>query len=452
MNSPILRKITLSILAVSLGGILVSGLFINTALNNQFKNYLNRMDLAREEQTVNALKEIYSENNGWPTPPAILGAGRGNFWGNLSHVTDPEGRIVILSRRGILNNQPDLKTFRKRFILINGRRVGIAYFRQNKIQDFLSRQNELFRATINRSIILAILLTGFISILVAAFLAKRLSTPIREINQTAKEMTAGNLNARVKNLPADEIGELGRSINQFAEQITKVDALRKKMTADVAHDLRTPLAIVRGHLEGMIDAVLPASPENLASLLEEVNRLSRLVRDLQEIASADAATPEFHWEQLDLRVFLQNIVKKHLPLYNEKKIALELSDAGPFPIRSDKEALGKIFDNLLSNAFKYTPSGKKVTVRLEKRPHQAVIHFIDQGIGIAAPDLPYIFERFYRTDQSRGRESGGFGLGLTIVRELVEALGGRITAASELGAGSAFTVILPVNSHESTEH
>jgi two-component system, OmpR family, sensor histidine kinase BaeS len=440
-NSLILKKITLVILLISLGSILISGLFINFALNHQFQNYLTQSQLNREEQVVKFLADMYQEIGGWKNPQIRFSLGRGMFFANLRYIADVNGQVVLIFRHGrmpsnstVLHSHP---------IKVANEQVGTAYFGQTMVQNLLSRQDKLFRQTINYSITWSIIITAIISLLVAYFFAKRLAAPITEMNQLARNMTNGNLDTRVKNLPRDELGELGDSINQLAEKLHQMQKLREKMTADVAHDLRTPLATVRSHLEGMIDVVIPPSPENLESLLEEVNRLTSLVNDLQAIAIADSSIQKFKQEPLALDLFLQELTKKMMPLFRNKGVVLELGDIDPVKIQSDHSALSKILDNLLTNALKYTPPGKKVYLELQNTNNTAIIILKDEGIGIAEEDLPFIFERFYRTDHSRNRESGGFGLGLTIVKELVEALGGTVSVSSKLGAGSTFSVILP---------
>lgn len=432
---------------ISLGSILVSGLIIQFSLNRQFLAYLEQTEFARQKQTVQILAEIYQENGGWFNLQSNLGFGRGVQWGTLRFVTDNHNKAVLTFRHGMM---PENQPLTARPIYVNNEKVGTAFFGSNMLQNLLTNQNKLFRRTINRSIIWSILLTGIISLGVAVMFAKRLSTPIMAMNQVAKNMTEGNLDSRVQTLPPDELGELGHSLNQLAEKLQQVEELRKKMTADVAHDLRTPLATVRSHLEGMLDEVIPASKENLASLLEEANRLTLLIQDLQEIASADRTVYQFKKEPLDLNYLLHDLVKKITPLYQSKGVALKLIEFPEMLLYSDQVALEKVLYNLLTNAYKFTPAGKEVELTVELQGSWILIIVSDQGIGISEQDLPFIFERFYRADPSRNRDSGGFGLGLTIVKELVSALGGSVTATSQPMVGSTFTLILPLNKNRET--
>jgi signal transduction histidine kinase len=194
----------------------------------------------------------------------------------------------------------------------------------------------------------------------------------------------------------------------------------------------------------MIDQVIPPAKENLESLMEEVGRLTSLIDGLQEIALSDKAIYNFEIKALELSSFLSETAQRFEPLFKAKNLVLQCSADEPGVIETDREALAKVLDNLLSNAMKYTPSGKEVRLALSIVGNAAFIDVSDQGTGISAVDLPYVFERFYRTDHSRNRESGGFGLGLTIAKELTEALGGTISVVSKLGEGSTFTLKLPL--------
>ncbi len=437
-KSPILQRLTLIILLISFGSILTSGFFIHLALNRQFQDYLTRTEMVRQQQVVKVLAGIYQELGGWDQMPSGMHFGRGMYLGNLRYVTDYQGQVVLVIRHG--PNPKPQSSLRTVPIKVGNKVVGTAYFGKTMLQDLLSRQDELFRNTINSSIVWSIIITGLISLLVAFIFAKRISNPIREMNQIARNISSGNLETRVSILPDDEVGELGESINFLAERLKQVDELRKKMTADVAHDLRTPLTTVRSHLEGMIDKVLPASLENLESVLEEVKRLISLVNDLQSIAIADSSTSHYPKKPIDLKEFIADLIKKMHPLFDNKGVILEVEDIPKVTFNSNRELLAKIFDNLLSNALKFTSPGKRVSIKAENTVGKLIIWIKDEGIGIDKKDLPFIFERFYRTDQSRNRESGGFGLGLTIVKELVQALDGNIAVSSQPGIGTEFTV------------
>lgn len=442
-KSPILRKIILIILTVSLGGIFILGIILNQTLNNQFQRYLLHNDTLQQQETVKNLAELYAAGGGWQGRRFVPGPGR--MMGNLYFVEDQNGQIVIATRRFIMHGgRAGCEDLNPAPVIVNGARVGTAYFGKSMVQNLITRQDRIFRRAIRRSIIWSALLTGLLSLAVAVLFARRFSRPITAMNNSAKNMISGNLETRIRDLPRDELGELGSSLNQLAERLISSDKLRKKMTADVAHDLRTPLATVKSHLEGMIDQVIPPTRENLESLLEEIDRLTGLVNDLQAIAEADTTIHHFRMEPIGLLTFLKDLTQKMTPLFRGKNIDLKLEEFVPFTVELDRPALTKILQNLLANALKFTPGRKRVTVRVYRSISSIVIEVSDQGIGISNQDLPYIFERFYRVDPSRNRESGGFGLGLTIVKELTEAMGGSVEVESVIGEGSTFKVKFPI--------
>lgn len=441
-KSPILRKIVLIILTVSLGGILILGIILNQSLNHQFQSYLVRSETAQQQETVRNLAELYIANGGWQGRRFAPGPGR--MMGNLCYVADQKGQIVIATRRFVMGGGPGprCENMNPVPVIVNEVQVGTAYFGKSMVQNLITVQDRIFRQAIKQSIVWSVLLTGLLSLVVAVLFARRFSRPITAMNNSAKNMIGGNLETRIRDLPRDELGELGFSLNQLAERLLSSDKLRKKMTADVAHDLRTPLATVKSHLEGIIDQVIPASQENLESLLEEIDRLTVLVNDLQAIAETETTINGFHTESIDLKDFLEDLLRKMAPLFNERNIALKLAECPSVTVELDRSALAKIFQNLLANALKFTPSGKQVMIKFGRVNSWVEIEVHDQGIGIAVQDLPYIFERFYRADPSRNRESGGFGLGLTIVKELTEAMGGTVEVESALGVGSTFKIRL----------
>jgi len=217
------------------------------------------------------------------------------------------------------------------------------------------------------------------------------------------------------------------------------------MISDVAHELRTPLANIRGYLEALRDRVVEPSPEVVDSLYDEAMILSRLVDDLQELALAEAGQLRLAREPVDVADVVQQAVQSFQPQAAAKGLTVEAELAGALPpVDADRQRVGQVLRNLLRNAVAYTPAGGKVTVSARQVGEEVEVAVRDTGVGIAPEHLPYIFERFYRADRSRTRSTGGAGLGLTIVKELVEAHGGHVRVESQVGAGSTFTFTLPV--------
>jgi signal transduction histidine kinase len=256
-------------------------------------------------------------------------------------------------------------------------------------------------------------------------------------------MARGDLTQRVKVTSSDEIAELGNAFNTMASSLARTDQLRRNLVADVAHELRTPLTSVLGSLEAMRDGVAEPTPEFLASAYEEGLLLKRLVNDLQELSLAEAG--QFHLDRQP--VALLGVVEGAAhALANQaqaKEIAIPITVPSDLIADVDSERIGQVLRNLLTNAIAFTPVYGRVEISAHPSDDWVQVSVKDTGVGIAAEDLPFVFERFYRADKSRTRATGGAGLGLAIAKQWVEAHGGKIQVESELGRGTTFTFTLP---------
>ncbi|HEY8600232.1 MAG TPA: ATP-binding protein [Thermomicrobiales bacterium] len=283
------------------------------------------------------------------------------------------------------------------------------------------------------------------ALLISLFLARLIGRPIEALTRAARRMGAGDLGQRVPEEGSAETVELARSFNTMAANLATAHELRQQLVADVAHELRTPLANIRGYLEAIEDGVVAADEATLRTLREEAAQLNGMIDDLQELAQAEDGTLRLDREPLAPAELVERAVDAARPRAAEKGISLvgTVEEALP-PVSVDPQRLSQVLQNLLTNALRHTPQGGRVTIEAQRTPAEAVaISVTDTGSGIAPADLPHIFERFYRADSSRARATGGSGLGLTITRRLVEAHGGTIDATSTVGQGSRFTFTLP---------
>jgi signal transduction histidine kinase len=293
------------------------------------------------------------------------------------------------------------------------------------------------------------LAAGGLSLLLAFLLAFNLLRPVRELTQAAARLGQGDLAQRVPVRGNDELTILGRSFNKMADSLQAATRSRQALTADIAHELRNPLAVQRANLEALQDGVYPLTPENLQPILEQNMLLSRLVDDLHTLALADAGQLKLERIPVDLRLLVERVGERFRPQASSQKITLNqhvpadalAAEAGPLldPLRIEQ-----ILSNLFSNALRYTPEGGQIEISLVFRPDLAEMTVRDSGPGIPAEALPYIFDRFYRADRSRSRMDGGTGLGLAIARQLAEAHGGSLTAANHPQGGAVFTLRLPL--------
>lgn len=272
----------------------------------------------------------------------------------------------------------------------------------------------------------------------------RLVRPLRALEQAARRLAAGDLGARVPESAGGELGPIAEAFNRMAEALARAEQQRRQMLADIAHELRTPLGILQGHLEGLMDGVLPLDLEQIAQIHDEVRHLARLVEDLRLLTLAEAGQLRLEREPVDLNRLVEEAVDGIALQAAEKgiRVAVRLSEALPL-VRADPVRIRQVLMNLLTNAVRYTPSGGEITVAVQDAGDGVRVSVRDTGVGIAPEDLPYIFDRFYRAEKARSRADGGSGLGLAIAKHLVEAHGGRIGVESQPGQGAHFFFIIP---------
>ncbi|MBK5276295.1 MAG: HAMP domain-containing protein [Desulfuromonadales bacterium] len=256
--------------------------------------------------------------------------------------------------------------------------------------------------------------------------------PLLQITAITKKVADGNYSERVNAVSRYEGGQLADAFNHMAENLEMIERLRKNMVADISHELRTPLTNLRGYLEGLSDSVIPPSPETFRMLEQEVLRLVHLVEDLQQLARADAARSFLDRQELSLHELLGQIMNLYRPNFQEKEIDVQWQlDPGSDLVAADRDKLLQAIRNLADNAWKYTPRGGSVTISVQRAPDGIKTVFANSGALIAEKDIPYLFERFFRADRSRSRDAGGAGIGLAIVKELIEAHGGTVGAESD---------------------
>jgi signal transduction histidine kinase len=284
-----------------------------------------------------------------------------------------------------------------------------------------------------------------VAIILGFFLTWQLTGPLRKLTAAAQAIAAGDLSQRVDIRSEDELGQLGQAFDDMADSLDRTEKLRQNMVADIAHELRTPLSVMRGNLEGILDGVFEPSNENIASIHKKTVLLSRLVDDLQELALAEAGQLRIERESTDLRALIERTVRSVSPQAERDNLTIvkDLPDDLP-PISVDPQRIGQVMFNLLDNALRHSPEGGTITVKAREQEDTLQVDVTDQGPGLSDEELSLVFERFYRGDKARARATGGAGLGLTIVKQLVEAHGGRVWAESEAGKGATFSFALPL--------
>ncbi|WP_328836455.1 sensor histidine kinase [Streptomyces europaeiscabiei] len=280
-------------------------------------------------------------------------------------------------------------------------------------------------------------------ILGALLLSRAVLRPVRAMTLAAKGLGEGDLGRRVPVSGRDEIAQLGGAFNRMADSIQAGEERQRRLTSDIAHELRTPLANLRGYLEALRDGIVEPTPDLLASLHEEALLQQRIVDDLQDLALAEAGALTYHRSEVDLRELLETGRRAHRAQAEALGIGLELDAPRPVYVTADPDRLRQVVGNLVGNALRATAPGGTVTLALIPDGEPAVVEIRDTGKGISAKDLPHLFDRFWRADAARGRTTGGSGLGLSIARQIVTDHGGTIDVRSAVGVGTTFTVVLP---------
>lgn len=305
-----------------------------------------------------------------------------------------------------------------------------------------------FILSLKHSLVVAGAMMIGIGAVVSYYLARSIAVPVIELNKAVNNVAKGNLDSAVVITRQDEVGQLATAFNEMTAKLKSSTVLRQRFLAGVAHELRTPLTILKANLEGIADGVITPDQEQIYSLTEEVDRLTKLVGELRELSFLEAGQLSPEYVQVDIVATLRQIIQKSKLVAAEKKLLLTLEIAEPIaPIWADLTMLQQMVYNLIMNGIRYTTEGE-IKVKVMQAIDAVDIAVIDTGIGIAAEDMEHIFDHFYRVDQARTKKSGGTGLGLALVKQMALAHGGQVYVKSSLGQGSTFTLHLPLNLHQ----
>lgn len=283
-----------------------------------------------------------------------------------------------------------------------------------------------------------------IGLVVSYFLSGNITRPLRQLSRAAEKIRQGELKQEVPVETRDEVGQLAAVFNQMSAELAVNENNRQELLANIAHELKTPLAILQGHLESMLDGVEQPEPDKLFSMQEEVMRLTRLVGDLRDLSLAQVHQLELHLQTMDLGEKTERAAEMLEPLLEEKNLHFVKELAPDLPLRQlDPDRLNQILYNLITNAIRYTTPGTAILLKTEAAGKNVRLLIADEGPGIAPEDLPHVFEQFYRGDKSRNRALGGSGIGLSLAKSFVEAQGGSIRAENRKNGGAAFIVEFP---------
>jgi signal transduction histidine kinase len=289
--------------------------------------------------------------------------------------------------------------------------------------------HEMFLHSLHRYLIWTMLAAIALALALSFLMTKRVLGPLTQMANVSRQIAAGDYSSRVPIRSQDEVGKLGTDFNRMAESLQAIDKLRKTLMIDVAHELRTPLTNIQGYLEALLDGVVPSSTETFHLLQEETLRLADLVENILRLARADAARADLHKTAIRIADLLEQELEAFRPKFDAKQITVESRFEDNTPaLQGDPNKLSQVVGNLLQNAAIYTGPGGTVRIFMERAPGELRVTFANSGGELSAKDIPFIFERFYRGEKSRSREHGGAGIGLAIVKELIEAHDGTVGA------------------------
>jgi signal transduction histidine kinase len=381
---------------------------------------------------------VYGQNQGWTTDAVM----------ELHHLSQMDDLAVLLVDDGghtILRSPPSAPLQRGATatapVMTGGRAIGRVTVSQANGR-LLTAEEVQLHDQLNRMHFIAGVTSAAIAFAIGLYLALTLSRPLRRIRASAEAMGAGDLEVRVKETGDDEIRAVARALNGLAGTLQREEELRKESVADLAHELRTPVMGVLARVEAAQDGVFDDEAANLAAMHDEALRLTRLLDDLSALAEAERPGLLLSAEPVDLAAVASGAAGALRQGFADKGIELT-ADLEAAVVDGDQKRLEQVVVNLLTNALRYTDAGGRVDLSVRQVGGDAVLEVADSGIGISAEDIPHVFTRFWRGEKSRSRATGGAGIGLTIVRELVRAHDGRIAVESTVGQGSAFRVIIP---------
>jgi two-component system sensor histidine kinase BaeS len=440
-------KFALLLLAVAALALSAS-LALRHFIIGEFRNYREGETEDRVYWVTADLEGTFEKHGGWNADVVAEDAVWALMLGMETRVLDADGELVMDSA-GALDSLPPLKKARVRGVsrfdevaqsrefipyplFLGGERIG-----RLEVRFMPPLKEEVFIQRSNRFLLVSFLVVGCMAVALSILFARKLTGPVRRLAVAAEAIGEGNLKVRVDVRGEDEIARLARAFNDMAQTLERHESLRKKLYANAAHELRTPLAAMRGELEGMQDGLIPVTRKQLHSLSEGTERLTAVIAGMEKLIQAEASALTMKKEELRLKPLLEGCQERFDALFQRQGIRLRVRCDENVMAAVDSDGLHQILANMLGNALKATEAGGNVTVRADDGGRELIITCEDTGCGIGKDELSFIFERFFR-----GR-AGRLGLGLTIVKELVEAHGGRITVESEPGKGSIFTVFLP---------
>jgi signal transduction histidine kinase len=473
-------KLIAAFTTVVLIGAVITYVFAQQQLTRHFQSYLRGRDLVHAAALAPFFADYYQQYGTWEGIQTAIesdtasqdrldnqtrqGRGPGSSRGRLAGygmsgwegdrilLLDTNNRIVYATESSRIGQAIDPSGAAAGTVVsVNNQEVGrlLVY---SEPEGSLAAITDEFVSRLNRGVLLAAAVAGVVAIVLAALFVRQMVAPLHRLRTAANAITAGDLSQRVPAPARDELGDVGRAFNNMAQRLERDETMRRNMMADIAHELRTPLTVMQGQVEAILDGVFPMETEQLTPIHDQIVLLNRLVSDLRDQALADAGHLQLSLSPVDIVTLVHSAAAAVEPLAAEQSISIRVSREEDLPqVQGDTERLRQVLHNLLINSLRHTPTGGSIETAVEassSAPDEmryVTVSVTDTGSGIAAEDLPHIFDRFYRSPTARRKGMGGTGLGLTISRSIIEAHGGKISITSQEGAGTSVVFTLPVD-------
>ncbi|MEI7645949.1 MAG: ATP-binding protein [Chloroflexales bacterium] len=442
-------KLTLSFLLIGVIGAILVALLIGLRTRFEFDRFLSSRD---QDAISQILTDHYTRHASWAgVEDSLADDPRTAFYSRRITLLDADHIVVLGGRAYQVGVQiPETDSISSLPISVNGRVIGyvlvpqVDRFARPSSDDHPPMPEMAFLQRVAWAAAISAGVAALIALVLGSLLARTLTRPVRELTAATQAMAAGNLGQQVRVRSRDEIGQLAASFNQMTSDLARASQARRQMTADLAHDLRTPLTILRGYTEGLKDGRIQGSAALYGVMYSEVEHLRHLVEDLRVLSLADAGELPLNRRAIDPSALIERAGLAYIVQAEQSGLALHVTSVSDLPsILVDTDRMTQVLNNLVSNALRHTTQGE-IRLSVGQQDANVVLCVSDTGSGIAPEDLPHIFDRFYRADKARQRDdSGASGLGLAIAKAIVDAHGGSISVESTLGHGTTFIIALP---------
>lgn len=449
------KRVMLVSIAVSLITIISSVVVLSAVWNQHFQSYTRENVQRVADGTAAAIADGYEQSNGdWYGGALSAATSASSLYDSVYlQVRTIDGTIVYDDRANDVLGSVDVKEDGSNVasapIMVDGEKVGTVLVRVPGSETLLSKFDEDFRDKSYNAMIFAAVIALIIAMVMGAIFARTIAAPVKKITNAAKALKEGDYSARTGMTGSDEIARLGNMFDLMADSVESNRKLERRLVTDVAHELRTPLMAIQSTVEAMIDGVFKPDAERLETLNSEVQRLSRLVDALLKLSRLESRTKPIEQKKVDLTEMLSSVVQTHQAYIHDAGLNLEFEYDPHVYVFGDADLLRQATANLISNAVRYTPEGGTITIMARKGDLMGQIVVKDTGIGLTPEEAKLVFQRFWRADSGRARATGGLGIGLSVVKEIVEQHNGWVRVEGRPNEGACFTIYIPLYSENS---